>query len=252
MTSTPRPRPALAVLLAVAGLALSSAAVAGPAAGGSPAGTLPRTVVVGDTTRRAAPSTAPGALLAGHAAAAVTRAESDAAGAAAGGPAPASGPSGASSPSALLRRAAPAGDYRWPTGAEADLVRDFDAPEAPWGPGHRGVDLELAAGSTVHAAADGVVVFAGTVVDRPVVSVEHPDGVRTTYEPVSPAVVAGQRVRAGDVLGELEAGHCPPWELTTCLHWGARTSARTYVDPMDLLGVDVVVRLLPATMDLAG
>jgi murein DD-endopeptidase MepM/ murein hydrolase activator NlpD len=140
--------------------------------------------------------------------------------------------------------------YDWPTGGPADLVRDFTAPAQPWGSGHRGVDLAHGSGSAVRAAADGVVVFAGRVVDRPVVSVQHADGVRTTYEPVSPAVSAGDRVRRGEVLGLLESGHCPVWELTTCLHWGARTGPQSYVDPMGLLGLEVVVRLLPA--DLAG
>nr|KEP22486.1 hypothetical protein DA06_21030 [Georgenia sp. SUBG003] len=132
------------------------------------------------------------------------------------------------------------------------MVRAFDAPSAPWSPGHRGVDLELAVGARVVAAADGVVAFAGTVVDRPVVSVDHADGVRTTYEPVRPAVREGQRVAAGETIGHLEAGHCPVLRLTTCLHLGARTAPRTYVDPLRLLGADVVVRLLPEDMDLAG
>ncbi|RPF27837.1 M23 family metallopeptidase [Georgenia muralis] len=140
--------------------------------------------------------------------------------------------------------------YDWPTGGPADLVRDFTAPAQPWGSGHRGVDLAHSSGSAVRTAADGVVVFAGQVVDRPVVSVQHADGVRTTYEPVSPVVATGDRVRRGEVLGLLESGHCPVWELTTCLHWGARTGPQSYVDPMDLLGLEVVVRLLPA--DLAG
>lgn len=142
--------------------------------------------------------------------------------------------------------------YVWPTGNPAAVLRAFDPPAAPWAPGHRGVDLELAVGAPVVAAADGVVAFAGTVVDRPVVSVDHADGVRTTYEPVRPAVREGQRVTAGQTVGHLEAGHCHVLQLTTCLHLGARTDPRTYVDPLRLLGVDVVVRLLPENMDLAG
>ncbi|WP_341360561.1 M23 family metallopeptidase [Georgenia sp. M64] len=172
-------------------------------------------------------------------------------------PVPAGDPAGAGSgASPAVRtlnaegRSAGEVEYDWPTGGPADLVRDFTAPAQPWGSGHRGVDLAHGSGSAVRAAADGVVVFAGRVVDRPVVSVQHADGVRTTYEPVSPAVSAGDRVSRGEVLGLLESGHCPVWELTTCLHWGARTGPQSYVDPMDLLGLEVVVRLLPA--DLAG
>lgn len=134
-------------------------------------------------------------------------------------------------------------EYHWPTGGPVEVLRAYDPPEVPWGPGHRGVDLALGLGEPVLAAADGTVAFAGTVVDRPVVSVLHDDGLRTTYEPVEAVALTGQRVRAGDVLGHLRGGHCPPWQ-GACLHWGARSGASSYVDPLTLLGEDVV-RLLP-------
>ncbi|MCK6210681.1 M23 family metallopeptidase [Georgenia sp. EYE_87] len=133
----------------------------------------------------------------------------------------------------------------WPTGGPTDVLRPFDEPSAPWAPGHRGVDLESEVGSAVGAAADGVVVFAGTVVDRPVVSIEHPDGIRTTYEPVRPLVRAGQQVAAGETIGHLDGLHCLVLPPGACLHLGARTGPETYVDPLRLLGADVVIRLLP-------
>jgi murein DD-endopeptidase MepM/ murein hydrolase activator NlpD len=106
------------------------------------------------------------------------------------------------------------------------------------------VDLRAAAGSPVLAAADGVVAFAGSVAGRPVVSVDHADGIRTTYEPVTPAVSAGERVRAGAVLGVLEptGSHCAPG---SCLHWGARRGPVAYVDPLGLLRAEIVIRLYP-------
>ncbi|QDC26550.1 M23 family metallopeptidase [Georgenia yuyongxinii] len=139
--------------------------------------------------------------------------------------------------------------YQWPTGDPAEVVRAFDPPDRPWDAGHRGVDLAHGTGAPVLAAADGVVVFAGTVVDRPVVSVDHADGIRTTYEPVTPVVAAGQRVQAGDVLGHLAAGHCFMWQ-PGCLHWGARRGRDVYVDPLRLVGAQVVVRLLPDDVGL--
>ncbi|KAE8763766.1 M23 family metallopeptidase [Georgenia thermotolerans] len=134
--------------------------------------------------------------------------------------------------------------YRWPTGEPAEVVRAFDNPEQPWDAGHRGVDVAHGVGRAVLAAGDGVVAFAGTVVDRPVVSVQHADGVRTTYEPVLPVVRAGQEVRAGQLLGHLAAGHCPP-HRPSCLHWGARRGPSTYLDPLALVGARALVRLLP-------
>jgi murein DD-endopeptidase MepM/ murein hydrolase activator NlpD len=78
-----------------------------------------------------------------------------------------------------------------------------------------------------------------------VVSVDHADGLRTTYEPVTPAVVAGQVVRAGEVIGALDAGH-PGCPLTACLHWGLRRG-EVYLDPLALVG-RARVRLLPLSL----
>ena len=125
---------------------------------------------------------------------------------------------------------------------EPSVTRAFDPPSSPYGPGHRGVDLAGAPGVAVRAAGDGVVAFAGMVAGRPVVSVDHAGGLRTTYEPVDPDVGAGTRVSRGAVLGTLAAGHagCP---VAACLHWGLRRG-ETYLDPMTLLDPPRV-RLLP-------
>ena len=53
------------------------------------------------------------------------------------------------------------------------------------------------------AAGAGVVVFAGMVAGRPVVSIDHAGGLRTTYEPVDPSVAAGQAVARGSPIGTL-------------------------------------------------
>nr|WP_300013268.1 M23 family metallopeptidase [Pseudonocardia sp.] len=118
----------------------------------------------------------------------------------------------------------------------------FRAPAHAYGPGHRGVDLAGTAGQPVLAARAGTVVFAGAVAGRPVVSVQHDDGLRTTYEPVAPLVVAGTVVAAGAVLGVLETGHAGCRD--TCLHWGARRDRADYLDPLVLLRPPRV-RLLP-------
>jgi murein DD-endopeptidase MepM/ murein hydrolase activator NlpD len=123
-----------------------------------------------------------------------------------------------------------------------ELTRSFQRPPGPYAAGHRGVDLGGAPGDPVLAAGDGVVVFAGMVAGRPVVSIDHADGLRTTYEPVEPSVAGGQRVVRGARIGSLSPGHagCP---VQACLHWGVRRGA-TYLDPLDLLRPPRV-RLLP-------
>jgi murein DD-endopeptidase MepM/ murein hydrolase activator NlpD len=120
--------------------------------------------------------------------------------------------------------------------------RPFEAPLHAYGPGHRGVDLEGAVGGPVLAAGDGVVAFAGMVAGRPVVSIDHADGLRTTYEPVDPSVGAGQSVPRGSPIGSLVAGHrgC---RVDVCLHWGLRRG-QIYLDPLTLL-LPPRIRLLP-------
>ena len=91
------------------------------------------------------------------------------------------------------------------------------------------------------AAGSGVIRFAGLVVDRPVVSISHADGLITTYEPVAPLVRAGDTVTIGQPIGFLLVGHAGC--AVACLHWGLRRGA-SYLDPIALIG-RVRVRLLP-------
>ena len=89
----------------------------------------------------------------------------------------------------------------WPLRPRPAVVRAFDPPAPNWNRGHRGVDLAAATGQTVYAAASGTVVFAGELAGRPLVSIAHPGGLRTTYEPVDAVVRAGQLVDAGSAVG---------------------------------------------------
>jgi murein DD-endopeptidase MepM/ murein hydrolase activator NlpD len=132
--------------------------------------------------------------------------------------------------------------WRLPLDGRPRVVARFAAPAGPYAPGHRGVDLSAAPAARVLAAAAGTVAFVGRVAGVGVVSVDHPDGLRTTYQPVEAVVHAGDAVAVGAVLGLLTGvgGHCPP---AACLHWGLRRGA-AYLDPMALLGTRRV-RLLP-------
>ncbi|MEU8131290.1 M23 family metallopeptidase [Micromonospora sp. NPDC049049] len=136
----------------------------------------------------------------------------------------------------------PAGRFRWPLDGPPRPVRRFDPPPRPWLPGHRGVDLAAPAAAVVRSAGPGTVLFAGLVAGRPVVTVGHADGLRTTHEPVRPGVRPGQPVTAGAPLGELLPGH-PGCPAEACLHWGLRRGEE-YLDPLALLGLGPV-RLLP-------
>ena len=130
--------------------------------------------------------------------------------------------------------AAPTG-YVLPVPPPPLVLTAFAPPANKYGAGHRGVDLAVPPGAPIVAAGAGVVVFAGPLAGRGVVSIEHAGGLRTTYEPVTATVAAGSSVGVGQPIGTLEPGHagCAP---ASCLHWGARLPDRVYLDPMTLLG----------------
>ncbi len=124
--------------------------------------------------------------------------------------------------------------------APGRVLRPYEPPAHKYGPGHRGVDLALEVGDDVLAADDGTVAFAGMVAGKPVVSIDHADGIRTTYEPVHAAVQQGDRVREGQFIGTLGRSV----DGYPGLNWGARTAKDSYIDPLSLLG-EPVIRLKP-------
>ena len=151
----------------------------------------------------------------------------------------------------FLAAPAHADGYRfdWPLWPRPAVVRAFDPPTPNWQRGHRGVDLAGSEGQAVHAAGPGTVVFAGELAGRPLVSIVHPGGLRTSYEPVRPSVRVGQLVAQGDVIGALVAGHLD-CAAAVCLHWGAMwgpASAAAYVDPLGLLAA-TPIRLKPISV----
>ncbi|WP_179471029.1 M23 family metallopeptidase [Mycolicibacterium vinylchloridicum] len=138
------------------------------------------------------------------------------------------------------------GRLQWPLRPRPTVTRVFDAPSPDWQRGHRGVDLAGVPDQPVYAAGPATVVFAGTLAGRPVVSLAHAGGLRTSYEPVEAVVRAGQLVDSSTALGRLVPGHagCP---VAACLHWGAMwgpASRADYVDPLGLLA-STTIRLKP-------
>lgn len=136
------------------------------------------------------------------------------------------------------------GTYAWPV--EGPVLRPFEPPSSTYGPGHRGIDIGAAIGAQVRAAAGGVVAFAGPVAGSLFVSIDHPDGVRTTYSWLSEALVArGDAVARGAPIARSGAGH--PGSDAPHLHFAARLG-QTYIDPMLLLergSLVGLVRLAP-------
>lgn len=121
------------------------------------------------------------------------------------------------------------------------VLRAFDNPEHDWLPGHRGVDLPLEIGAAVLSPEEGVVAFVGIVVGTPTVSITHPDGVRTTYQPVHATVTTGEVLTVGQQIGTL--GH--PTTAYPGLQWGAKIG-EDYTNPIRLLPAPSI-RLKPLT-----
>jgi murein DD-endopeptidase MepM/ murein hydrolase activator NlpD len=150
---------------------------------------------------------------------------------------------GALALASLLVGGAQSPPWSWPTASHV-VVRGFEAPASVYAAGHRGIDVAAPVGEEVRAVADGVVAFAGTVVDRGVVAIDH-DGVRSSVEPVDAAVRAGEAVHRGEVIGHVGTGGR---HAVGVLHLGARirrADGWAYVSPLLSLGGARRAVLLP-------
>lgn len=137
-------------------------------------------------------------------------------------------------------------DWLWPVGGGRHVVEPFIAPAHEYGPGHRGIDVAADAGGEVRAPAEGVIAFVGTVVDRPLLTIDHGGGLVTTFEPVASTLRAGEQVSAGDAIGAIASGgHAAHGTL----HVGLRVHG-VYVDPMMMFGPVERAVLLPCCAPL--
>lgn len=131
----------------------------------------------------------------------------------------------------------PTEPWVWPLTPPHRVLAEYVAPATDYSAGHRGLDLAangLTAdvGAPVFAVSDGVVSFAGTVVDRPVLSIRHAGDLSSSVEPVTAVVSAGEAVARGQLVGYVApGGHCS----ARCVHLGARLHGR-YVSPRLYLG----------------
>ena len=107
--------------------------------------------------------------------------------------------------------------WSWPVAHAHAVVWAFDAPDSPWGPGHRGIDLAAKKGDLVFAPVSGTIHFSGRVVDRGIITIKTSEGNLVSIEPVDALVTSGS-VKAGERIGKAGAGHC----AGGCLHIGLR------------------------------
>jgi murein DD-endopeptidase MepM/ murein hydrolase activator NlpD len=130
--------------------------------------------------------------------------------------------------------------WTWPL-TPVRLERPFEAPAHRYGPGHRGIDLRAEVGDPVRAPAAGSVAFSGAVAGRGVLTIDHGDGLVTTFEPVRSPLAAGASVDRGEEVATLAVGgHALPGSL----HFGVRLDGE-YINPLLLLGGVPRAVLLP-------
>ncbi|PRB11029.1 peptidase M23 [Microbacterium sp. MYb72] len=155
----------------------------------------------------------------------------------------------ASASGAFVSAGDPDGDYprwAWPLDGAHEVTAPYRAPAHEYGPGHRGIDLASAPGSVVHAPADGVVAFRGIVVDRALLTIEHPGGYVSTFEPLTSDLSPGDVVSAGQPIGTVAiGGHA----VAGTLHLGVRLGG-AYINPMLLFGDVPRAVLLPCCAPL--
>ncbi|WP_368660380.1 M23 family metallopeptidase [Kocuria sp.] len=136
------------------------------------------------------------------------------------------------------------GQWESPTGGAPRVAKDFQPPAKRWLSGHRGVDLTVAWDGRVYAPADGTVSHVGTVVDRNTITIDHGDGLRSSFEPVDSDLKRGERVRKGQLIGILENGNHCMFSIRACVHWGVRLGD-DYVNPLQFIGAFLPSVLLP-------
>jgi len=140
--------------------------------------------------------------------------------------------------------AATTGGWTWPV--VGPVIQGFDPPDTPYGSGHRGIDIAATVGTTVVAPTDGTVTFAGPVGGHVFLTIDHGEGLSSTYSWLSANLVRkGDRVLAGQPIALTGWGH--PGAPIPHLHLGVKLDG-VYVDPLSYLGpvsLATFVRLAP-------
>jgi len=133
---------------------------------------------------------------------------------------------------------APKINWAPPLESPVNLVNLYRQPNSDYSAGHRGIDYQVKAGQPVLAPADGEVWFSGKVVNRQLISLKHPDGNLTEFEPVCTDLQKGEPVFLGQEIGQIcEADsnyrqHC---QESTCLHFSIRQLGE-YLSPQVFIG----------------
>ena len=156
----------------------------------------------------------------------------------------------ASGPETSLSAPLPANSaWQLPLEAPFELINQYRQPNSDYSAGHRGVDYQVSLDQAILAPADGVVYFAGMVVNRSLLSIKHGSAISTEFEPVCATVSPGQAVLRGQIVAKVcdatvtYQQHC---FAVRCLHFAMKLNGK-YLSPLALIGRMNPSRLLPNT-----
>lgn len=144
-----------------------------------------------------------------------------------------------------------ASHWQSPVGSPYTVERHFKKPPKKWNAGHRGVDFTATPTTEVVAPEAGTITFSGKVVDRVVLTITHPDGKKSSFEPVTDPLPSGTQVAKGQPIAKIDSSkhHCPG--ATLCIHWGVRENDE-YINPLLLIEAPAPSVLLPIGDDFSA
>ena len=156
--------------------------------------------------------------------------------------------------SAMANQDLPSQNWAPPLDAPIRLVNQFRQPNSDYSAGHRGVDYLAQIGRPVLAPAAGQIWYAGRLVNRSLVSIQHAGGILSEFEPVCTDLKKGEPVFQGQQIGTVckpDAGYRQHCVSDSCLHFSIRLIGQ-YLSPQVFIGGLNPSRLLPIPKDLAS
>ena len=137
--------------------------------------------------------------------------------------------------------------WQVPLEAPVHLINPYFQPNSDYSAGHRGIDYRVNMGQSIFAPADSRVWFAGTVVDRQVVSLRTAEGDLLAFEPACSNLKAGDKVKVGQEIAwvcEPDSQYRQHCDNQLCLHFSLRTG-QGYMSPIVRIGGFSPTVLLP-------
>lgn len=129
-------------------------------------------------------------------------------------------------------------NWDYPLEEEPEIINHYEAPITNYARGHRGADFQISPDSAILAPESGTVIFSRVLGDRSLISIQHPGGYKTEFEPVCSNFKQGDSVTRGEIIGtfcepsENYRWHC---EQPPCLHFSIRSSGG-YLNPELMFG----------------